>query len=132
MGAWLGDSALSEWDARPPEDNFSMNWESSEDAEWGDSRFVEHLEAVWEHIDHEELIRFTQDLIRIPSVFSPNDPEGNEARAAHYVADYLDGAGFEVRMEEVAPGRPNVWTVWRGDRPGKTLLFEGHTDVVTE
>jgi succinyl-diaminopimelate desuccinylase len=25
-----------------------------------------------------------------------------------------------------------VWALWRGDRPGKTLLFEGHTDVVTE
>jgi succinyl-diaminopimelate desuccinylase len=34
--------------------------------------------------------------------------------------------------EEVAPGRSNVWSVWEGDRPGKTLLFEAHTDVVTE
>jgi succinyl-diaminopimelate desuccinylase len=134
MGAWLGDSALSEREARPPEDNFSVNQESSEVAEWaaGDCEFLERLEAVWEQIDREELIRFTQDLIRIPSVFCPNDPEGNEAGAAQYVADYLDRAGFEVRMEEVTPGRPNVWTLWRGDRPGKTLLFEGHTDVVTE
>ena len=43
-----------------------------------------------------------------------------------------EDAGFEVRTEEVAPGRPNVWAVWEGDRPGKTLLFEAHTDVVTE
>jgi succinyl-diaminopimelate desuccinylase len=35
-------------------------------------------------------------------------------------------------MEEVAPGRPNVWALWEGDEPGKTLLFEAHTDVVTE
>jgi acetylornithine deacetylase/succinyl-diaminopimelate desuccinylase-like protein len=25
-----------------------------------------------------------------------------------------------------------VWAVWEGDGPGKTLLFEAHTDVVTE
>ena len=37
-----------------------------------------------------------------------------------------------MKTEEVAPGRPNVWAVWEGDRPGKTLLFEAHTDVVTE
>jgi succinyl-diaminopimelate desuccinylase len=35
-------------------------------------------------------------------------------------------------VEEVAPGRPNVFTVIEGDRAGPTLLFEGHTDVVTE
>jgi succinyl-diaminopimelate desuccinylase len=37
-----------------------------------------------------------------------------------------------VLAEEAAPGRPNVWAVWEGDGPGKTLLFEAHTDVVTE
>jgi succinyl-diaminopimelate desuccinylase len=37
-----------------------------------------------------------------------------------------------VWVEVVAPGRPNVWAVWEGDRPGKTLLYEAHTDVVTE
>ncbi len=25
-----------------------------------------------------------------------------------------------------------MWAVWEGDRPGRTLLFEAHTDVVTE
>ncbi len=96
------------------------------------SGFLERLEAVWDRIDWEELIWFTRDLVRIPSVFRPEEPEGNEARAARYVADYLDREGFEVRVEEVSPGRPNVWATWDGGRPGKTLLFEGHTDVVTE
>ncbi len=96
------------------------------------SGFLGRLEAVWDRIDREELIRFTRDLVRIPSVFRPEEPEGNEARAARYVADYLDREGFEVRVEEVSPGRPNVWATWDGGRPGKTLLFEGHTDVVTE
>jgi succinyl-diaminopimelate desuccinylase len=111
-----GGSPLSEQEVRPP----------------GDSGFLEYLEDVWNKIDREELVGFVRDLVGIPSVFRPDDPEGNEARAACYVADYLGGEGFEVRVEEVAPGRPNVWALWSGSRPGKTLLFEGHTDVVTE
>ncbi len=77
-------------------------------------------------------MRFAQEIVRIPSVYRPEDPEGNEERVARFLADYLEGEGFEVQTEPAAPGRPNVWAVWEGDRPGKTLLFEAHTDVVTE
>ena len=77
-------------------------------------------------------MRLTQELVRIPSVYRPEEPEGNENNAAGFVTDYLQNAGFETRTEEVAPGRPNVWAVWEGARPGRTLLFEAHTDVVTE
>ena len=90
------------------------------------------LEKVWDLIDREELVRLAQELVRIPSVYRPEDPAGNEEAAARFVAEYLEGAGFEVQTEEVAPGRPNVWAVWEGGLPGKTLLFEAHTDVVTE
>ncbi len=96
------------------------------------SRPDELFEAVWNRINREELIRLARDLVRIPSVYRPEDPTGNEEGAARFVAEYLEGAGFEVRTEEVAPGRPNVWAVWDGGLPGKTLLFEAHTDVVTE
>ena len=124
---------MSERDAEPPEGGFSIGHVGSRGIVGReDSGSRGRLEAVWRRIDRGELIRFAQDLVRIPSVFRPEDPDGNEARVARYVADYLDGEGFEVRTEEVSPGRPNVWAIWRGDRPGKTLLFEGHTDVVTE
>jgi succinyl-diaminopimelate desuccinylase len=83
-------------------------------------------------IDREELVRFTRELVRIPSVYRPEEEEGNEERVARFVAAYLEREGFEVHMEEVMPGRPNVWVVWEGEGPGKTLLFEAHTDVVTE
>src|SRR5213078_4585681 len=37
-----------------------------------------------------------------------------------------------VEVHEVAPGRPNV-VAWLGDKEGgRSLLLEGHTDVVTE
>lgn len=96
------------------------------------AEFRRVLADVLGRIDREELIHLTQELVRIPSVYRPEEPDGNEARAARFLADYLERAGFEVQTEEVAPGRPNVWAAWEGDRPGRTLLFEAHTDVVTE
>jgi succinyl-diaminopimelate desuccinylase len=90
------------------------------------------LDAVIAHIDREELVRLARELVRIPSVYRPEEPDGNEARVAQFVANYLERAGFGVKTEEITPGRPNVWAVWDGDGPGKTLLFEAHTDVVTE
>jgi succinyl-diaminopimelate desuccinylase len=97
-----------------------------------EAEFRELLEAVWRLIDREELARLVQELVRIPSVYRPEQADGNEERLARFIADYLEREGFEVDAEEVAPGRPDVWAVWEGEMPGKTLLFEAHTDVVTE
>jgi succinyl-diaminopimelate desuccinylase len=94
--------------------------------------FQRLLEDVLNRIDREELVHLARELVRIPSVYRPEEPDGNEARVAGFVADYLERAGFEVKTEEVAPGRPNVWAVWEGGLAGKILLFEAHTDVVTE
>ena len=40
--------------------------------------------------------------------------------------------GWSPQVDIVAAGRPNVIATIDGDGPGRTLLFEGHTDVVTE
>jgi len=90
------------------------------------------LEDVLGRIEREELVRLTQELVRLPSVYRPEVVNGNESDVARFVADYLEQAGFEVKTEEAAPGRPNVWTMWEGNSPGRTLLLEAHTDVVTE
>ncbi len=83
----------------------------------------------WE-IDQQALVEFTQALVRVASV---NDPDNGrtEASAAELVAAQMRRFGWEPRIEEVAPGRPNVIAVLEGGLPGPTLLFEGHTDVVT-
>jgi succinyl-diaminopimelate desuccinylase len=86
---------------------------------------------VLKAIKKDELIKFTQDLIRINSVYDPTKEGANEEEAAIFIADYLRNEGFEVHFEEVVPGRPNVIAFLRGNNPGKTILFEGHTDVVT-
>lgn len=82
--------------------------------------------------DYERAVSLTQQLVRIPSVYRPEEPDANEEKVAHFVANYLRKIGIEVHMEEVAPGRPNVIGVIDSGKPGKILLFEGHTDVVTE
>ncbi|MFD1927945.1 M20 family metallopeptidase [Sporosarcina siberiensis] len=82
--------------------------------------------------DREAVIKLTTKLVRIPSVYRENDPEANETKVALYVAQYLRDIGIETYIEEVVPGRPNVIGIVDSGKPGKTLLFEGHTDVVTE
>jgi len=53
-----------------------------------------------------------------------------EAEIAAFVARWLERAGLEVRVEEAAPGRPNVVGRARGRGGGRTLLLNGHMDTV--
>jgi succinyl-diaminopimelate desuccinylase len=82
-------------------------------------------------VDEGEVIRWTQELVRIPSVYRPEKGEAEEP-AARWVEARLKEIGLETFFEVVEPGRPNVIGLWRGAEGGKTLMFEGHTDVVTE
>lgn len=81
--------------------------------------------------DRETVINLTQKLVRIDSVFR-DDGIHTEQEVAEFVAEYLRTIGIETYVEEVVPGRPNVIGIIDSGKPGKTLLFEGHTDVVTE
>lgn len=48
------------------------------------------------------------------------------------VVEQAAAFGWDVTVDEVAPGRPNAIIRIDGGLPGSILLFEGHTDVVTE
>ncbi len=87
-------------------------------------------QAVLERIDDAQLIAWVQELTRIPSVWRPETGVGEEA-AARWVAEHCREMGLETRVQEVEPGRPNVIALHRMSE-GATLMFEGHTDVVTE
>ena len=82
-------------------------------------------------IDHSGLIAFAQELVRVRSV---NDTSmgTTEADASFAVADKMRSFGWDPTVEEIEPGRFNVVAILDGGQPGKTLMFEGHTDVVTE
>ena len=81
--------------------------------------------------DVEAAVELTRQLVRLRTV---NDPASAtvEEPAARLLSDLMRGFGWHVTIEDVVPGRPNVVAVVDGDRPGRTLMFEGHTDVVTE
>ncbi len=107
--------------------------------------FSEIEQHALNQINDAELIRWVQELTRLPSVWKPETGEGEEA-AARWVEARCREIGLETHFEFVAPGRPNViaiYTTAAGGRrtavsgpppavPGRTLMFEGHTDVVTE
>ncbi|MFC4007292.1 M20 family metallopeptidase [Nonomuraea purpurea] len=81
-------------------------------------------------VDADAVVEFTQALVRIPST---NDPGRRERAAAELVAARMREWGWEPVVYEVAPDRPNVVAVVEGGGgAGPTLMFEGHTDVVTE
>ena len=89
------------------------------------------LPEVLARIDSSEVVALTQDLVRIPSVIRLGDPAMTEAAVAGYVQRWFEKEGLPVEIQEAGPGRPNV-VAWHGQRGGRTLLLEGHTDVVTE
>lgn len=82
-------------------------------------------------LDREGLIDFTRRLVRVKSVNRPDEGLG-EAAAVEVVKEQAEAFGWDLLIEEVKPGRPNVVIELDSGLPGKTLLFEGHTDVVTE
>ena len=85
-----------------------------------------HADAVLD-----EIAGLTRELVAIDSV-NPTLVEGGagEAQIATFVARWLARAGLEVKVEVVAPGRPNVVAVSRGSGGGRTLLLLAHTDTV--
>jgi succinyl-diaminopimelate desuccinylase len=82
-------------------------------------------------IDDQALIRFAQALVQVPSVNLLSHGLG-EGPVAALVAAQMRSFGWSPRVEEAAPERPNVIALVEGGLPGPTLMFEGHTDVVTE
>jgi succinyl-diaminopimelate desuccinylase len=90
------------------------------------------VDAVLDAVDPAYVVELARRLVQIPSVYRPDDPAGTEGAAAAFLATELQALGLAVRIEDVAPGRPNIIADWIGDRSGPRLILEGHTDVVTE
>jgi succinyl-diaminopimelate desuccinylase len=90
----------------------------------------ETITKVLKAIDPDELIALTAELVRINSVWDPAAGT-NEQAVAQRVADWARTQGFEVQVDQVAPNRPNIIVSWAAGSQKRTLMFEGHTDVVT-
>jgi len=83
-----------------------------------------------DEFDADAMIGLAADLVRIRTVHQGPGPV--EEPAALLVADVMRGFGWDVTVTEVAPGRPSVVGVVQGAPGPRTLMFEGHLDVVTE
>jgi succinyl-diaminopimelate desuccinylase len=86
--------------------------------------------AVADAVDGEAVVALAQTLVRMDSVAAPGRP--HEEAVARFLAAHLEAHGFTVTVTEVAPQRLNVVAEWDSGRPGRLLILEGHTDVVTE
>ena len=66
------------------------------------------------------LFELTKALIDLPS------PTGSEKQVVQFLKEYLEQAGFDVRLQEVSADRSNIYA-----RFGEPLVvFSTHTDVV--
>ncbi len=68
-----------------------------------------------------KVVDLAAELVSIPSY-------EREEELARFLARRLRAIGFEVSLEEVEPGRPNLIAHLPGK--GKTLMFCGHMDTV--
>ena len=83
-------------------------------------------------VDADAAVALTRELVRLRTVSDEGAAEV-ERPAAALVARLFTEFGWTHEVVEVAPGRPSVIaTVEGGGGDGPTLMFEGHTDVVTE
>jgi acetylornithine deacetylase len=93
------------------------------------------LLARLDEMEH-ELVDAVSRAVRIPSV-TPNYPGeryedhvGGEGAVSRAVAELYREAGCEVDVFGLVPGRENAVGVLRGAGDGRSLIFNGHVDVV--
>ena len=81
--------------------------------------------SLLDSIDERDIVRLTTALID----GGGENPGDTEEKSAKILAEHCRAMGFDVRIVEVAPGRPNVFvSIGTDERPG--VLFVGHSDVV--
>ncbi len=93
-------------------------------------------ETVFEVVDLVDPDRLVTDLsrmIEIPSVNPLDDPARlgfRELEMGAFCLDRMSDLGMQVGSREVAPGRPNVWGVLKGERGERSLMLCSHLDTV--
>jgi acetylornithine deacetylase len=70
-----------------------------------------------------DVVELATELCRVPS------PLGEEGAAAEMVAKWLERLDFEIELQEVVAGRPNVIGIARGDSAYQSIVLNGHLDT---
>jgi acetylornithine deacetylase len=100
-------------------------------------------QKLLEKIDQsrDKAVAFLRDMVVIPSV------TGDEAQIQKFLSNYMTRMGLDVDMWETDwealkkhpgyrpvdrgyEGRPNIVATWKGTGGGRSLLLNGHTDVI--
>ncbi len=85
-------------------------------------------------IPSQKLSEWLSRIVQIPSVNSvhagPRAGAPGEGRIAAQVTKWFTEFGGEVHTEEVHPGRPNIYGIWRG-RSDRWVAVDVHTDTVS-
>lgn len=78
-------------------------------------------------VTRNEIAKWTEDMVRIPSY--PGIPD-QEMGVARYIKSIFDKEGIDCRIDELENGRANVIAVLHGKGNGRSLMFNGHMDTV--
>jgi acetylornithine deacetylase len=83
-------------------------------------------------VDSQRTVELLRQLVQIESI-NPTLVAGGagEGEIASFVARVLRDAGIETRLQEVAPGRPNVLGRLPGSGGGRFLVLNAHLDTVS-
>lgn len=92
----------------------------------------EEEKKLVEYIDRQELTELTRRLVQLDSVIRP-ETGNTEKEVVTFIADWIQRElKVSPKVEEVEPGRENIIATIDSGNPGNCLMFEGHTDVVSE
>jgi acetylornithine deacetylase len=82
-----------------------------------------------------EIVSAVSDLVRIPSVnptfgWEPERTNGKETEVNSYSKKLMESIGIKTEMFAETDGRENLCGVYKSAGGGRSLLFNGHVDVV--
>lgn len=87
------------------------------------AKLLERIETVF---DENELIHIFKEIVKTPS----ENPGDYEEAVAIKIQNILNENGIPARLVYADAKRPNVYAVLKGNDEGKTVLYNGHLDVV--
>ena len=84
-------------------------------------------------VETERIIEWLRRLVQIPSVGPANagarSGKCDESQIAARVTEWFRAFGGEVEQEDVSPGRPNTYGIWRG-QTNRWIAVDVHIDTV--
>ena len=81
---------------------------------------------VADHVSPDEVVEILADLVRAPS----ENPPGDETEVAKTAGKLLTKLGLPSEFVTPQPDRTSTISTWGSSDAGRTLLFNGHYDVV--